>query len=341
MSGNDQGIAVSDAPKGRGGTAETARPNQDNAMLNVAERPSEGKAKQEVLDFLYEGFAKISALEMHRILQVCQYEHQRAVNEFHVSVLADLMKRGQWQPKSQIDFAVLDGRYILINGYHRGYAQVRSGKVIEWSVVFHKVRSEAELRSLYFAFDTNIRIRGSHDILRANEFADTHGLGRTMSEALYRAVPYIASGFVMNMKGRDILTERQVDRRLQVAAEYAKAAGRYEVCLEGLGGPRKKRLMNGAVTAVAAITLRYQSARAWEFWAGVAANDGLKRGDPRQALINDMMTRSATGASVEAYAPAMIAWNAFFSERDLKLIRITEGFAPAIDGTPFDGKKKA
>lgn len=332
--------AVSDAPNGKGGGAETTAARiQDQAMLSVVERPDAGKSKQEVLDFLYEGFCKISAVEMNRVLLVCQYEHQRAVNEQHVEVLADLMTRGQWQPKSQIDFAVLDGKYILVNGYHRAYAQVRCGRTVVWSVVFHAVKNEAELRSLYFAFDTNIRIRGSHDILRANEFADTHGVGRTMSEALYRAVPYIAAGFVMSRRGRDVLAERQVDRRLQIAGEYAKAASRYEACLEGLGGPRKKRLMNGAVTAVAVITLRYQSVKAWEFWAGVAANDGLKRGDPRQALINDTMTRSATGASVEAYGPSMMAWNAFFNDRELKLIRLTEGFVPTIDGTPFNGRK--
>lgn len=333
-------IAASDAPMEKGGTAEAARPIQEKAMLNVAERPMEGKSKQEVLDFLYEGFVKISALEMHRVLQVCQYEHQRAINERHVAVLADLMTRGQWQPKSQIDFAVLDGRFILVNGYHRAAAQVRSGKTIEWSVVFHKVKTEGELRSLYFAFDTNVRIRGTHDILRANEFADTHGIGRVMAEALYRAVPYIASGFQMNQKGRDYLVERQVDRRLQLAAEYAKAAGRYEACLEGMSGGRKKKLLGGGMTAVAVITLRYQSVRAWEFWSGVASNDGLKRGDPRQALVTDLMTRAgAAGATATAYAPAMIAWNAFFLEREQKLIKVLDSFQPCIEGTPFNGRK--
>lgn len=332
--------AVSDAPKGKGGAAETVRPIQENAMLNVIDRPAEGKSKQEVLDFLHEGFVKISALEMHRILQVCQYEHQRAVTERHIEVLADLMARGQWQPKSQIDFAVLDGKFILVNGYHRAYAQVRSGKTIEWSVAFHKCKTPADLRSLYWSFDTNVRVRGTHDILRANEFADTHNIGKVMSEALYRAVPYIAAGFQMNQQGRDYLVERQIDRRLQLAGEYAKAAGRYEACLEGLGGGRKKRLLGGGIVAVAVITLRYQSARAWEFWSGVANNDGLNRGDPRQALVTDLLTRAgAAGASVTAYAPAMIAWNAFFLERDLKLIKVIDSFTPCIEGTPFNGRK--
>lgn len=310
-------------------------------MLKVVERPHEGKSKQESLDFLYEGFIKLSPLEMNRVLNVCTYEHQRTVSERHVAVLSDLMTRGKWQPKGQIDFAVLDGAFILINGYHRAYAQVRSGKTIEWSVVLHQCKSAAELRSLYFAFDTNIRIRGSTEILRANEFADTHGLPRTMADSLYRAVPFIASRFATNPKDKNFLVEKQIDRRLEVAAEYAKPAAKYAAILEGISGSRKKKFMGGAVTAVAVITFRYQSVRAWEFWSGVvnADNEGILRGDPRRALANDMLSRNASSVPVAAFAPAMLAWNAFHNDREMKIIKVMDSFVPAIDGTPFDGKK--
>lgn len=310
-------------------------------MLKVVERPHEGKGKQEALDFLYEGFVKLSPLEMNRILNVCGYEHQRQVSERHVAVLADLMTRGKWQPKGQLDFAVLDGAFILINGYHRAYAQVRSGKTIEWSVVLHQCKSPAELRSLYFAFDTNIRIRGSQEILRANEFSETHGLPKTMADSLYRAVPFIASRFATNPKDKNFLVEKQIDRRLEIAAEYAKPAARYAAILDGISGARKRKFMSGAVTAVAAITFRYQSAQAWEFWSGVvnADSEGILRGDPRRALANDMLSRNGSPSPVLAYAPAMLAWNAFHADREMKIIKVMDSFVPAIDGTPFDGKR--
>lgn len=333
--------AVTDASMKKGGAPVSARPSiQDLTMLKVAERPFEGKAKQESLDFLYEGFCRISPLEMHRILNVCAYEHQRAVSDRHVAVLADLMTRGKWQPKGQIDFAVLDGNFILINGYHRGYAQVRSGKTIEWSVVLHQCKSADELRSLYFAFDTNIRIRGSQEILRANEFADTHGLPKTMANSLYNAVPFIASRFAISPKDKNFLAEKQIDRRLEIAAEYAKPAARYAAVLEGVAGHRKKKFMGGAVTAVAVITFRYQSATAWEFWSGVVnADDGILRGDPRRALANDMLSRAASSSLVMAFAPPILAWNAFYNDKPMKIIKIMDSFVPAIDGTPFDGKR--
>lgn len=331
--------AVSDAPKGKGGSAEThAAPVQDLTMLSVVERPDAGKSKQEVLDFLYEGFCKISAVEMNRVLLACQYENQRQISERHVSVLADLMARGQWLPKSQIDFAVLGGQLILINGYHRAYAQVKSGKSIEWSVVFHPVKTQADLRSLYFGFDTNVRIRNSREILRASEFAAIHGLPAEIADSLYRAVPYIAAGF--RMTDRDFLADKQVDRRLSIATEYAKAAANYAACIDGVAQRRKMKFKGASVTAVAVVTFRYQNVKAWEFWSGVATNDGLKRGDPRNALVMDFLTRKiVSGNSIDALAPAMIAWNAFFNDREAFQIRVGDKFVPTIDGTPFNGRK--
>lgn len=296
--------------------------------------------QQGVRDFLTEGVTSLSPIEMNRVIQNCGYENQRSISEKHVLVLADLMKRGRWQSKSQLDFAVLNGRYILINGYHRAYAQVKSGKTITWSIALHKANTEADLRTLYYAFDTNIRARGSRDILKAVEFVSTTGVPAEMADALYRATPYLASKFIIDPKHKNFLVEKQADRRLELASEYAKAASRLAAAIDGMQGSRKLKFKNGAVVAVAVATFRYQSETAWQFWTGVAQMDGLKRGDPRLALCNDFMTRKVTGGGhrAEAFAPSIIAWNAFFNERPLQLIKVLDSFGPVIDGTPFDGK---
>lgn len=294
--------------------------------------------QQGVRDFLTEGVTSLSPLEMNKVLENCSYEHQRNVVDKHVSVLADLMKRGHWQAKSQIDFAVLNGRYILLNGYHRAYAQVRSGKTIAWSIALHPCKTASELRSLYYAFDTNIRIRGRQDILKAAEFGEVTGLTGEVASSLYGAVPYLASKFIMNKTGRNFLVERQVDRRLEVAQQYATAAQRLRAAIDGMPGGRRLKFKSGAVTAVAVATFRYQSETAWEFWSGVASMDGLKRGDPRLALASDFMTRKINAVGAETFAPSIIAWNAWFNERELRIIKVLDSFIPVIDGTPFDGK---
>jgi hypothetical protein len=312
-------------------------------MLNVVKTNPDSKDQQTVPGFVHEGVVSLSPIMMNAVLKECGYEHQRAISERHVSVLTDLMRRDQWQPKSQIDFAVLRGRYILINGYHRAYAQVRSGKTITWNVALHPAKTDADLRSLYYAFDTNVKIRGERDILIASEFSQLHGLGGDLSAALYRAMPLIGRRFSVNHYDNDVLLNKQVDRRLALASEYAKAAGRFGACLEGLPTQRKKKLLSGAVTAVAIVTFRYQSERAWQFWSGVASMDGLKRGDPRLTLASDFLARKVNSGQPAAFAPSIIAWNAWFDERELRIIKVMDSFVPAIDGTPFDGKpfKKA
>lgn len=297
------------------------------------------KDQQVCADFIHEGVVKLSAIEMNRVLQECGYEHQRGISDRHVDVLADLIKRDKWQPKSQIDFALFGGRLILVNGYHRGYAQVRAGKAIAWSIAIHPVRSEGELRTLYFAFDTNVRPRGGRDILGAYEFASSNGLSVMVAESLYRGIPLIASRFHLPPSKWDLLTSKAVDRRLAIATEYAKAGARYGAAIEHLYVVRKRKFLSGAMTAVGAVTFRYQSETAWQFWSGVANNDGLKRGDPRLALVMDLASRKITGGTtVHAFGPAMVAWNAFFNDKSLTLIKIyPETFVPVIDGTPFDG----
>lgn len=338
----DGTVAPVVAAKEKGGRLHANRPyqHQEINMLKVADRLADDKGSIVSLDFIYEGSARLSALEMNRILRECAYEHQRNISERHVLVLADLMRRDKWQPKSQIDIAVLDGRYVLVNGYHRGYAQVRSGKTIEWNIALHRVKAEADLRVLYHAFDTNIRIRKGRDILRAAEFSELTGVPPEVAASLYNAVPFIASKFFMAKGSRNVLVDKQADRRLDFAREYAKAAQRFAAACEGMPQHRRLKLKGGAVMAVGVITFRYQSDAAWQFWSGVAQMDALKRGDPRLALCNDFMMRKVAGGGnvAASYAPAMIAWNAFFNERPLQLIKVLDGFVPVIDGTPFDGK---
>lgn len=296
--------------------------------------------QQGVRDILTEGVTSLTAVEMNRVLQACSYKHQRTISENHVAVLADLMTRGKWQPKSQIDFAVLGGNYMMINGYHRAAAQVKSGRKITWNIALHPVANEADLRALYYAFDTNVRTRGARDILNAYEFGETSGLSGAVADALYRAVPFIANRFDLTPAKRDHITAKAVDRRLSVAQEYVKAAGRYEGCLVGLASVRKKQLLGAAVMAVAVITFKFQSETAWQFWNGVAQNDGLKRGDPRFTFAMDLLSRKRNGGSVHSFGPAMVAWNAFFNDKPLYQIKVLpDTFVPTIDGTPFDGRE--
>jgi hypothetical protein len=319
--------------KEKGGTPEDARQG-NNSMLNVMEMPPK---RQGLASFIREGFAVFSAVQANQVLHEAAYDGQRKITQKHVDVLADLMRRDQWLPKNQLDFADMNGRIILVNGYHRMNAQVACGKPILWSVVVHKCMTEAEVRNLYYKFDTNARTRTGAQIVAGVGFAAEHGLSATMADKLFNAVPIIASGFSKAVRDRDTLTTRVTDRRLALAREYVPAAKLYEQCLGRLPVKIGAKFRTAGVTAVALATLRYQPKLAVDFWTGTAQNDGLAKGDPRLALYNDMLSRAMNaGSSIQSiYAPAY-AWNAWFEDRQIKIIKVYAARSVSIAGTPWE-----
>lgn len=328
--------AVSDADrKEKGGHAEACRPIGET-MLNILK---DAPAAQGPLAFVQEGFTAFSPLEANAILKEAAYDRQRKISADHVSVLADLMRRKEWEPRDKVDFALLNDRLILVNGYHRMTAQVMSGATIEWTVVIHRCKDEEAVRSLYYKFDTNTRVRTSSQIMAGVDFAGTHGLNGKVASALFNAVPVIASGFKYGHKAKDVLTNKVMDRRLRVAGEYVAAAKKFQACLDGAPVKIRSKLLRGGVTAVALVTVRYQPIRAVEFWTGVVQNDGLRKGDARLALHNDLLSRNidanAARAMTSSYIPAR-AWNAFFFAEDLQQIRVPSEPVISIAGTPYE-----
>lgn len=292
---------------------------------------------QPELAFVREGFVTFSPAQAETVLERCQFDGQRNVSPRHVQVLSDIMKNGQWMAKDKIDFASINGDLILINGYHRMNAQAYSGVPIEWTVIIHHCANEQDVRSLYYKFDTNTKTRSGNQILDGVNFAEQYGLSRNMAQAVFRAVPFIAAGFSTSKNDHDHLTNKVMDRRLAMAATYANAARAYDQCIAKSAPGFKRKFLNGGFAAVALATLRYQPDMAMEFWTGVALNDGLRRGDPRQTLFNDMNSRAFNkGHASQGMVVPAAAWNAYYEGRNIKIIKVYDRTQVRIAGTPFD-----
>lgn len=304
-------------------------------MMNVMSFTQHGHP---MLGFVHEGFITFSAVQANEVLKHAVFEWQRKISEDHVRVLADIMSRGSWEPKDKVDFAALGDDLILVNGYHRMRAQVACGRPVEWTVVIHRCISMGEVRSLYHKFDTNTRIRQAPQILAGCGFSEGHNLPKNIASALYNAVPIIAANFSKLVKDRDILTSRVVERRIEMATEYARAASMYDQCLKGCAVKLKGKFLVAGTAAVALVTLRYQPIKANEFWRGAAENNGLLRGDPRLTLHNDLLSRARNaGSAVQAFASPAYAWNAWFDDREIKVIKIYKEQTRAfLSGTPFE-----
>lgn len=306
---------------------------------NMAEIAQLHPVPQVDLGFIQEGFHTFTAAQANIVLRECPFDGQRKISKDHVAVLADIMKRNVWEEKDKLDFAMLNGRPILINGYHRMHAQIASGKPIRWTVIMHPCVSMNDVRALYFRFDTNTRIRGYHSLLDAMNFAEQAGLSKTMATAVYRAMPLIANKFSDATKDRDNITAKVIDKRMELARRYRDAAQRYEAAITGCLPGFKNKFYSAGVCAVALVTFRDQAIRAAEFWNGAAINDGLRRGDPRHTMnmyLHGKMVHGGGGRMTRnAFAPAA-CWNAFFEDRDLLIVKIYEGRKITVAGTEFE-----
>lgn len=336
---------ISVAAQKNGGHAETPRQMETN-MLQITEKAPKDNGPDllhnlpsgDIRTFVQEGFVTLRADQANQILLHAEYDRQRKIDQLHVDVLADIMKRGQWAPKDKIDFARMGNTLIMVNGYHRMRGQVQCGKTIEWTIVIHPCKTVEQVRALYYKFDTNTRTRQASQILAGIDFADKNELAKQTATALYNAIPVIASGFSKSRTDRDHLTNRVVDRRVAYAEKYVPAAKVYEGCLAGLQPRIKSKFLSAGVMAVALVTLQEQPGTALEFWSGAAQNDGLRIGDPRRTLHLDMVSRQLNaGSALQAIYVPTHAWNAWFENRTLKIIKVPSYRTKVtITGTRFE-----
>lgn len=325
-------------------------------MLKVESPSRNGKKKGEVVrsffdlktavvaefdpaKIIHDGFVCLSAAEAAELLKKCRYARQvrdlTVGGKEHVRVLADIMKRGQWRPKDKLDFATLNGKYILINGHHRLTAQAAAGVEIEWTVVIHECEDEVAVADLYYSFDTNLRIRTNSNILAATGIAEAIGLGATAAEALYRAVPLIEAEFDFSRNSRDVVVQRVIDRRLERMRSFGGEARAWEAAIKGASSAVKKRLGTQGALAVALLTFRHRPSVADKFWRGVADNDGLRKGDPRHTYLRVLSAEIGVrgGTSEAAARNAATCWNAFFENRQITMVKGGDG-PIRIAGTP-------
>lgn len=286
-----------------------------------------------------EGRLTVTPELAQRILDEANYDRQRPVKAHHVTLLAEDMRRDRWTPGSQIAFAKVGERLQLINGQHRMHAVVESRRPIEFQILVAQAETETELHALYYRFDRRQRPRSTSEVLNALGIADKHGMSKTMTQAVFEAALVISNRFTRPNYQKDPVSVRSDDARLASASAWWETGKLYEDLIREAPPAIKGKLTNGSVVAVALVTLKYQPEIAAQFWRGLADNDGLRRSDPRHTLLTDLASRSMHGRGMVGAQAAALAWNAFFDRRPLKLIKVYEGHAVRVQGTPFDGRR--
>ena len=287
--------------------------------------------------FVREGFVAFTPAHAETVLRECRYERQRDETRAkgHISTLAEYMRRGQWLEKSQLDFAQLpSGKLILVNGHHRMHAQIAAGATILWSIVIHRCADEHEVRGLYYRFDTNLRKRTSSNILSGIGFAEDTGLSKEIANALWNAAPVISDGMRFKRNGPQD-TVMMTDDRIALCREYLGEAKLMGDAIKLAPVFLRRKLRTASVFGVAIVTLKHCPDTAKPFWFGLCEDDGLKKGDPRKALLADMQLRSGgSGLLIAGMMASARCWNAWCAGREISHVKVT-GHAVALAGTPY------
>ncbi|RVN04070.1 hypothetical protein [Sinorhizobium meliloti] len=298
------------------------------------------------LAFIKEGDIRLSAEDAAYLTNHCVHPIQQSIRPLshpsaveHIAVLASIMETpGAWMDETQLRLGVFDGRLWIMDGNHRIRAQSVSGQSIKWNVKIDFYSSDAEFRAAFHKFNTNSRTRTQAQILGATGFASDFGVSKLVAKSMFDAMTYIIAEFKTGKSHADVLRSRVVDTRLDMAAKFGKEAALFDECLKNSDGRIKRKLLIAGVAAVALVTLRHRPEQAFEFWNGVAKNDGLKKGDPRHTLAMDLLTRAMNkGAAHQNIAAPAKAWNAWYEGRNLSIIKVLDTDAVRISGTPYKG----
>ena len=296
-------------------------------------------AAQGPLNFIREGFVTFTPAQAALVLRECRYDRQRDETraQAHIAALAEQMRRGLWLPKTQIDFARVGGRMVLVNGHHRMHAQIAAANNILWNVVVHDCANDAEVAALYWKFDTTIRKRSASNILDGIGFADDIGVSRTTARALWGAVPILALGLKMYRYQSDGASVGAMlpDERQEFARGYAPETVMADEMLRLAPPAVRKRMLVPSRFCMMLATLRHAPDTGRTFWRGLCEDDGLAKGDPRKTLLQDIQVRpNKPGLQAQHMMAIARAWNAYYEGRLTMTLKVT-GNAVPVAGTPL------
>ena len=306
---------------------------------NLVARPKlikpEGKGPKELSELIVDGLVTITPELAHRIIQEAGFAKQRPIRPKHVDALATSMRRHEWTSGTQVHFGQLpDGSLHLVNGNHRMHAVIRADTLVPFQLLVTAVANENGLNTLYRRHDRLAAARTVTDALSAEGIPDQYGLRREVAEACFKAVTLIHAGFRLAQHHGDPYLIRSDEARLRLADPWWPIAVTVQEAIQNAPvEPVKRSIKRAGVMAAALVTMRHQEVKAYAFWQGVADNDGLARNDPRAAYLRHLHLPRAR-SEVETAKAAALAWNAFFADEELQLIRVFPGPA-LIAGTPF------
>lgn len=272
-----------------------------------------------------------------RILAEYSFPGQRHIYPHHVKLLAGVMDKGEWLDNDQLTFCRLpSGKIYLVNGYHRMSAVATLGKPILFNVRVLPVTDMDAVKRAYVTFDTMNRKRSDGEVIHAMGVTDNFKLTKAVAAAIYRAAPLLANKFNRTYYQAEHQV-RDITWRITMAEGFWHLGKSYQDAIKGADSRHKNKMLSAPVIAVALVTFKHQPEMAKRFWTAVASMASLAKNDPRLVLAKLLDSKSYQNNSKQNDIPkaavdCAVAWNAFYENRTLTIIRDA---AFRLAGTPW------
>lgn len=257
-----------------------------------------------------------------------KYEKQRKIRPYHVKNLANEMIANRFMEKTAIHFCYFDGRFYLVNGQHTLSAIVLSEQSVNLIVVVYPCTTWTQVADYFARFDTHLT-RQMSDSLYAHEIDRHFGVTKTQLSWITAAAIYYA--YMTNEISSKAATQITHDEKLSLVMKHGDAINDALKISDGFHNVtwvvRKTSL------ACTRILNDFDQAAAREFWRCTIEDDGLRRGDPRKALVELFRSAVTIGGGWGSYAgrktmtdpqwvkAISLAWNAFIDGRDLVILK--------------------
>lgn len=289
-----------------------------------------------------------------RWLKLGKFKHQRKMNDAHVEELVEEMLANEFEPGTTINIAELlnSTAFLLTNGQHTLQAIVDSGKPQWLTIVRRHVKTLNEAGESYSRLDIQA-IRRPAQRLRALNLPEIEKLSDQQCSSLISAIKLLLAEFehkpsatiAGKRRGPPRAIFKSAKRWAEGIREYREPIKKYLSALDyASDGNQKRRMMRSSVWAVALATLRYQPNKAWNYWASMAAEDGLRSNDPEKRTINWLRGNKggSGGVSVKQAKYFAYGWKAYFEERSIGSLRALEPDLAGVTivGTPFKARKR-
>lgn len=279
---------------------------------------------QSKFGYIQAGAVRFTPAQANQVFSELRYEFNRDEKKArqHIAGLARMMRSGAWRSGGAIEFARLpSGQLTLVDGHHRMLAQVEAGVDVVWTIIIHDVLNTKEIRALFWTYDATLRKRSMANVFAGVNAAEEMEMPALMAVAVGKAAVFIDNGMRANV-GASSKTYTP-DESLRLAQSWVAEGQMYAGCVDKAKQSLKIKLRGAQITAAALVTFKANPRAALEFWSGLAADDGLRKGDPRKTLLDWMRDTHLSGSGLSSGAGAVArAWNAWEAGTDLSVIRL-------------------